>query len=322
MFCLSNLYRKIYYSKQRRLFYRGILCLYSAYAIMLIGIIIEIVIFGISINSNRPTQLSSLIFILIIVYTMLSFPLGIFLVITSFALRSKSYYLILLAFLAAPDIYFIPIIAGTIGYLITSAQGRRFSQFLTKYFVPKIQKIELYTSNSIVPKIRRVQSVMHSIIFRIKYLERRRYNKYVYPALGLSLLATGILLYYSFIIDSYSIYGYKYYYHPYFEGPGGIFNLLGIMFLIILDFALIKYLENSERAMRLINFVSTFSAVGFLSFPFILSWFIHRYNTIGFILAYDESAIFVYLALVFIQYCSRADILKKRKNDIELKSGD
>ena len=82
-------------------------------------------------------------FAIILIYTMSTFPLTIFFVITSFALRTKNQYFILLAFIAAPDVYFLPIIAGLLGLIMTSAQGNADSKLLYAEVTRKIRRIEL-----------------------------------------------------------------------------------------------------------------------------------------------------------------------------------
>jgi hypothetical protein len=281
VFSLSNLYKKVYYSKNRRLFYRGMLFLYSAYAGFLTIVVVIIMIFGNSTNPNQITQLYLLILALFLLFTIFTFSLGILLAITYFALRSKSYYLILLAFLAAPDIYFIPIIAGALGYLMTSSEGIRIGKFLITHFAPKIRRMHLYLTEFFAPKIRRMQLL-------IKYLGRRRYKKYVYPALVLSILVTVILLYYSLISESYFICGYEFYYHPYFYGPDGIFNQAGIIGLLFFDFLFIRYLINSERAKKLIFYTSIFLAIGIIFIYLGVILFFGQYYPNGSIYEYEQ----------------------------------
>lgn len=253
---LSRLYRKAYYSKKRRLFYRGLLYLLSAYTIWLIMITIIIMISGIKSNpTNQPTQLYSIILSLVMIYTMFTFSLTIFFVITSFALRTKNQYFILLAFIAAPDVYFLPIIAGLLGLIMTSAQGNTASKLLYAEVTRKIRRIELRIT---------------AIVYRIKYLDRRRYNKYVYPLLALSILATTILLYYSLIIKYYFVYEYKFYYHPYHFGPNGISNGISLMCLIAFDLLLIKFLTNGVKSINLIVNASSILGITIVLFSGIL----------------------------------------------------
>ena len=184
VFCLSKLYNKVYYPNQRRLFYRGFMYLYIAFTIFLVIIVIGITIAGDISDINNSTQQSliSFIFAAFLIYTMSTFPLAIFFVIASFALRTKNQYLILLAFIAAPDVYFLPIIAGLLGLFILSDRGNRALRFLYAVARRKIRGIELR---------------ILAIVYRARYLDRRMYNKYVYPVLVLSILATAISLYYS-----------------------------------------------------------------------------------------------------------------------------
>ena len=310
VFFLSNLYKKVYYSKRRRLFYRGILYLNTAYLVYLIGAVIGIMAVGISTNTNQPSQVFSFIFSIVFFYTLFSFFVVNLLVLYSFGSRTGRYSLMLFAFLAASDIYFIPIIAGAFGYLITSSYGDVLWKYLMDLFTPKIRKIE-----SGINKIQnKVNTTKSNIISRIEQSNRNKYKKYVYPALILSLLATGILLYYSFVITSYNQYGYEYYNHPYYYGPIGIFNAIGLTLLITIIFALIKYLNNSERVMKLAFSMPFLIASVITIFILILKWVFFKDYPTGELNAYMFTEYYLYLSLAAASIITKNKTVKKSEN--------
>ena len=288
VFYLSKLYNKIYYPIQRRLFYRGILYLYIAFTIFLVIIVIGITIFGDISDTNISTQQSpvSFIFAIILIYTMSTFPLTIFFVITSFALRIKNQYFILLAFIAAPDVYFLPIITGLLGLIMTSAQGNTVSKLLYANATRKIRRIELRIT---------------ATVYRMKYLDRRRYNKYVYPVMALSIPATAILLYYSLIIKSYYVGGYEFYYHPYHFGSDGLTNDVSTTILLFFDFILISFMASTfkPRTISLIFVMSFLAGIAFMgiSVALILGYPVNFPE--GLRDAYSQSLEFPYLGFFF-----------------------
>ena len=216
----------------------------------------------------------------------------------------------LFAFLAASDIYFIPIIAGAFGYLITSSYGDVLWKYLMDLFTPKIRKIE-----SGINKIQsKVNTTKSNIISRIEQSNRNKYKKYVYPALILSLLATGILLYYSFVITSYNQYGYEYYNHPYYYGPIGIFNAIGLTLLITIIFALIKYLNNSERVMKLAFSMPFLIASVITIFILILKWVFFKDYPTGELNAYMFTEYYLYLSLAAASIITKNKTVKKSEN--------
>ena len=297
-FFLSRLYNKVYYSKKRRLFYRGLLYLLSAYTIWLVIITIVIMFSGISSNpTNQPTQMYSFILSLVMIYTMFTFSIAIFFVIASFALRTKNQYLILLALIAAPDVYFLPIVAGLLGLIMTSAQTNRFSWALQQIVTTKIRRIELR---------------ILAIVYRVRYLDRQRYNKYVYPGLAISILVTAISLYYSLTIKSFLIGGYKVYYHPYHFGPDNISNELFLVFLLFLDFLLIRYVVHSARSIKIIYNMSLLIGISLsaMSIAFILE---SQGNYSSLLDTYSQSIELPAYGFIFGSFLFRSTYLKNRK---------
>ncbi len=299
VFHLSKLYNKVYYPNQRRLFYRGLMYLYIAFTIFLVIIVIGITIAGDFSDTNNSTQQSpsSFIFAIILIYTMSTFPLAIFFVITSFALRTKNQYLILLAFIAAPDVYFLPIIAGFLGLFMISDRGNRALRFL--YAVAR-------------RKIRRIELRILAIVYRVRYLDRQRYNKYVYPVLAFSILVTAILLYYSLTIKSFLIGGYKFYYHPYHFGPDNISNELFLVFLLFLDFLLIRYVVHSARSIKIIYNMSLLIGISLsaMSIAFILE---SQGNYSSLLDTYSQSIELPAYGFIFGSFLFRSTYLKNRK---------
>ena len=302
LFRLSTLYNKDYYPDGERLIYRGILYLWVTYVIFLVVIVIGIMIFGtiqvsnIS-SSNEPTQPYSFILSKILLGTMFTLPLGIFFTIASFALRTKNYYLILLAFIAAPDVYFTPIIAGLLGLFMISGRGNRA---LTCFY------------SEVRRKIRRIELRILAIVYRVLYLDRRRYNKYVYPVLVLSILATAISLYDSLTIKSFLIGGYKFYYHPYHFGPDNISNELFLVFLLFLDFLLIRYVVHSARSIKIIYNMSLLIGISLsaMSIAFILE---SQGNYSSLLDTYSQSIELPAYGFIFGSFLFRSTYLKNRK---------
>ena len=156
-----------------------------------------------------------------------------------------------MAFIAAPDVYFLPIITGLLGLIMTSAQGNTVSKLLYANATRKIRRIELRIT---------------ATVYRMKYLDRRRYNKYVYPVMALSIPATAILLYYSLIIKSYYVGGYEFYYHPYHFGSDGLTNDVSTTILLFFDFILISFMASTfkPRTISLIFVMSFLAGIAFM----------------------------------------------------------